>query len=309
MAELELSALLKMLENPAQAVADAEKLYHARVRTVAEHVQKNKIRVLMLAGPSASGKTTTANLIADAIRANGEDAMVVSLDCFYRNADDPLYPKLDNGMRNMEHPEALDIPLLHRTLDDMIKGRDFVIPKYDFTCGMRNGEDRYPSKAEECVIVEGIHALNPLINGTLPADKSLKLFVSVSTNINESGDRQISGKKMRFVRRLVRDNLYRGMSAERTIRVWDGVVDGEEKYLYPYKPLADMAFDTFHAFELAVLKPFAERLLTPDVTAASPYAEVIHGLIRRIPAMPLDPVPEDSLIREFIPGGIYESLY
>ena len=308
MPELELTHLLSSLRDPRRAIDDAEKLYHRRVATVADKVVRDGVRVLMLAGPSGSGKTTTANLIADAIRKRGEPAMIVSLDNFYRNADDPAYPRLENGGRDMEHPEALDVPLLHRVLAEIIAGRPFAIPRYDFSVGMRRGRDEYPAAEKECVIVEGIHALNPMLHGSLPRERTLKVFVSVSTNINSSGDRLISGKKIRFIRRVVRDYLYRGMPALRTIAVWEDVLAGESKYLYPHRGNADIAFDTFHLFELSVMKPFADRLITEEVLQKSPYAEVVHGILRSLPTIGIDLVPEDSLIREFIPGGIYESV-
>ncbi len=307
MPELELNTLLKTMSDPKKAVADAEAAYHNRVAEVADRIVGDGVRVVMLAGPSSSGKTTSANLIADAIRARGEAALVVSLDNFYRNADDPTYPRLEGGERDLEHPEALDISLIHKTLADIIAGRDFVIPKYDFSTGMRSGETGYEAKARQCVIIEGIHALNPILSD-LPSDEMLKLFISVSTNIESGGDRLISGKKIRFIRRVVRDNLYRGMSAMRTLSVWESVLDGERKYLYPYRDRADIYFDTFHSFELSVMKPFADALITPEVVERSPYAEVVHGILRCIPAMDIDLIPEDSLIREFIPGGIYESI-
>ena len=142
----------------------------------------------------------------------------------------------------------------------------------------------------------------------VPSGEELKIFISVSTNIEASGDRLISGKKIRFIRRVVRDNLYRGMSALRTLSVWEGVLEGERKYLYPYRDRADIYFDTFHKFELAVMKPFVDALITPEVVAQSPYAEVVHGVMRWIPPVDIDLVPQDSLIREFIPGGIYEAV-
>ena len=142
-----------------------------------------------------------------------------------------------------------------------------------------------------------------------PHGAVLKLFVSVSTNINEGARRIISGKKLRFLRRMVRDNIYRGASAERTLSMWGGVLSGEEAHLYPYKDLADIRFDTFHSFEPAVLKPFAMKLLNDEIVDASPYARIVRVAISKIPELPSEIVPQTSLIREFIPGGIYEKLY
>jgi uridine kinase len=169
--------------------------------------------------------------------------------------------------------------------------------------------DKYPSFKEGCVIIEGIHGLNPILSDPFPKDSVLKVFVSVSTNINHNGERILSGRKLRFVRRLVRDNLYRASGAERTLEMWDNVLGGEDEYLYPYKDLADIRFDTFHTFEPGIMKPFAERLLTKDVTENNAYAKTVAEAIEKMPMLDEDLVPESSLIREFIPGGIYEHLY
>ena len=310
MAEIDIKELCSLLEDPAVAVADAERAYTEKINEIASLiVERGSIRVLLLSGPSGSGKTTTANLICDRIKALGERSVVVSLDNFYRDANDPEYPILENGERDFESPYALDIPSLIVTLADIISGREFSVPRYDFKIGGRVEISRYPSFADGCVIIEGIHALNPLLSDPFPADAVLKLFVSVSTNINDGSRRILSGKKLRFVRRMVRDSLYRGADVKRTLAMWENVLDGEEKYLYPFKELADVRFDTFHTFEPAVMKPYAMRLLTNSVTDQSIYAEIIADALARLPEYPSQLVPESSLIREFIPGGIYEDLY
>jgi uridine kinase len=140
-------------------------------------------------------------------------------------------------------------------------------------------------------------------------NKVLRLFVSVSTNINLEGERLISGRKARFVRRMVRDSVYRDADAERTLDMWQNVLRGEDKYLYPYRGLADVDFNTFHAFEPGVMRPFAERLISDELAAKSEYAGIVKKALSL--AEPIDQtlVPKDSLIREFITGGIYEEFY
>lgn len=310
MAELYISELLDKLKDPALAIAEAEAAYEGRIAEVANRVVSDTdIRVVLLAGPSGSGKTTTANLISDKIKSLGKKSMVVSLDDFYRSTTDPEYPKLKNGENDFESPDALDNAVLIKTLEDIIAGRDFSIPKYDFKCGRRAAPVRYESFADGCVIVEGIHALNPRFSNPLPKECVLKLFVSVSTNINNNIGRILSGKKMRFVRRLVRDSIYRNAEASRTLSMWANVLKGENEYLYPYKETADLRFDTFHTFEVGVMKPFLERLLTKDIVDSNPYARIVMDAMAKMPVIDEALVPQTSLIREFIPGGIYEDLY
>lgn len=310
MSELALKELLYDLKNPSAIVAEDELEYSKKIEDIAKKVcEAENIRVVLLAGPSASGKTTTANLISDKIKSLGEKSIVVSLDNFYRDADDKKYPRLEDGTRDFESPYALDIDDLIKTLGCIIEGKEFDVPTYDFKQGRRVDVTHYPSYADGCVIIEGIHGLNPILSDPFPKENVLKLFVSVSTNINDDGKRMLSGRKIRFLRRMVRDNLYRAADAYTTIAMWQNVLLGEDKYLYPYKKLADLSFDTFHNFELAVLKPYAEMLLTGEVCEHSGYAHTVASALAKIPSLESKIVPETSLIREFIPGGIYEDLY
>ena len=309
MPEITLKELNEKLRGAKATVDGDERIYEAKVRLIADKVRRNrKIRLILLAGPSGSGKTTTANLIADAIRAMGEEATVVSLDDFYRAQSDPLYPRLTDGTLDYESPESLDLGKLSFTLSQIIKGENFEIPKYDFKSGSSVHTKKFPP-TDGCVIIEGLHALNPKISESLPKEKILKLFVSVSTNINDGTERIISGRKIRFVRRLVRDSIYRGADAVRTLSLWRGVLLAEDIYLYPYKKDADIAFDTFHSFELGAMRGYALPLLTEELAEREPYAKTVRDALLKI--HPLDPalIPESSLIREFIPGGKYEALY
>ena len=311
MAEMQLLFINKLARKyPSEMIRREEITYHAQVREIAERlVESGSIRLVLLAGPSGSGKTTTANLISDALKELGEDSMVVSLDDFYKSQNDPTYPKQPDGDHDYECPEALDLDMLRSTLSNIASGKPFALPKYDFKIGARTSVTEYEPVEHGCVIIEGLHALNPLISSSLPKDKVLKVFVSVSTNINVDGMRILSGRKMRFIRRLVRDNIYRGADAERTLSMWRDVLAAEDVYLYPYKSTADITFDTFHTFELGVMKPFADALLTEELAERDSYVATVVEALSQIEPIDIDLVPENSLIREFIPGGIYEHLY
>lgn len=311
MAQIDIKELNRLAAcDPVSMIRDAEDGYHKKIRELAAlAVGRRDLRVILLAGPSGAGKTTTANLLADAIKSLGEEAMVLSLDDFYRGADDPEYPKLPGGGRDFESPYALRLPDLVNTLECITAGKEFLCPKYDFKTASRKGEFIHRAMPHGCVIIEGLHALNPVISQKLPKNRILKLFVSVSTNVNNDAERIISGRKIRFVRRLVRDSIYRGADAERTLSMWRGVIIGEDRNLYPYKALADVAFDTFHAFELGVMKGRALALLDVPNLNSDPFVSVIRATLNATHSIDEILVPENSLLREFISGGIYHATY
>ncbi len=296
--------------SPDSLIAEAEQRYHGFVSRLAEQIASDdKIRIVLLAGPSGSGKTTTANTLADALISRGLDSLVVSLDHFYRNADDPEYPRLADGTRDYEAPEALNLFDLANTLSDIAAGEPFQIPFYNFKTGEREEGERHSGISHGCVIIEGLHALNPKVYGTLPPEKMLRLFISVSTNIDQDGERILSGRKLRFIRRMVRDSIYRAADARRTLAMWGNVLVGEDKYLYAHRGNADVSFDTFHAFELGVMRPFVLKLISDELARENPYAETVREAALAAEEIRERLVPENSLIREFIPGGIYEDLY
>ena len=309
MAEITIARLNEAILRGAETVARDEAQYEARIAAVADRIAAEEVKVLLLAGPSGAGKTTTANLIADAARARGLDALVVSLDNFYRDHRDPAYPLLPNGERDYESCDALDLPRIRECLSRILRGEDFLIPKYDFKLGRAVSETAYAPMLHGCVIVEGLHALNPAIAAHLSEGGVLRLFVSVSTNIVDgSGARLLSGRRIRFLRRLVRDSIFRGADVALTLSLWGSVMEGENKYLYPYKESADVFFDTFHTFEPGVLKTMAaERIAASGIE--DPYLAVIGRALSLIEPLPAELVPRESLIREFIAGGVYEDRY
>ncbi len=297
-------------EAPEEFIKSSEERYHLFVGEIAEKICSDKnIKIVLLSGPSGSGKTTTANLLCDKIKSHGEGCIVVSLDDFYRSLDAPEYPRLPDGTLDCESPHALDLPLLRKTLESIAAGEKFVLPKYDFKTSRREEERMHDAMPDGCVIIEGLHAINPLVFSSIPHERALKIFISVSTNINDGGERILSGRKIRFIRRMVRDSLYRNSDAKRTLEMWKNVLHGEDKYLYPNRENADINFDTFHAFELSVMRGFVERLISEELANREPYAKTVLSAAKKIFRVDAELVPDDSLIREFIPGGKYEPLY
>lgn len=296
---------------PAIAIAEAEDAYHNQIIEIAKRVVSDGgVKIITLAGPSGSGKTTSANLLSDAIKTFGKESIVVSLDDFYRDSSDPDYPRLPDGQRDFERPESLHLDEIARTLGNIANGRAFTLPKYDFKVGGRVSETEHAPIPDGVVIVEGLHALNPKISGSLPKGSYIKVFVSVSTNIIATdGERLISGRKIRFVRRMVRDSIYRASDAERTLSMWDEVIAAEDVYLYPYKETADYKIDTFHLFELSVMRERALKLISRELSDRSSFAAIVFTALRAVEPLDEELVPENSLIREFISGGIYDKIY
>lgn len=306
-AVFELNEALK--RDPVAFVAECEAAYKEKVVTAINYIEENHKKVVLLAGPSGSGKTTTANLLADGLRQRGHYATVISLDDFYYSKSDNRYPLTPTGEQDYESPYALWIEGIRATILDILDGGRIALPHFDFKEGVRIDNAVILDVPEDgVVIIEGLHALNPIMTEGIVSDAVMRMFVSVSTNLVHKGRRVLSGRKMRFIRRTSRDFLYRNSDAARTLSLWQRVLDGESKYLYPYKNLADICFDTFHGFEVAALKPFASKILEAG-KELGPYAEVIKNALKLFEELPIDLVPETSLIREFIPGGIYEHLY
>ncbi len=311
MSELNLKVLNERARNaPNELISDAENGYHAIISDVAQRILNNsEIRIVLLAGPSGSGKTTSANLICDALKSRGRESMVISLDDFYRNHSDADYPRLSNGALDFESLDALDIPVLQNMLMRVASGEEFTVPKYDFKIGKRREGKKHLPMPNGVVIIEGLHALNPRVFSLLPKERLLKIFISVSTNINNNSERILSGRKIRFVRRMVRDSIYRNADARRTLSMWKNVLHGEDVYLYPHRDNADISFNTFHEFELGVMRPFVLKLISEELANDDAYAKTVRDALFAVAPIDLSSVPETSLIREFVPGGIYERLY
>lgn len=313
MAERELSAINLALEQSQHAcIRAAEARYHGAVEALADRlIADGNKRVLLLAGPSSSGKTTTANILADRFSALGHPCAVLSLDNFYRDKADPGYPLLPNGERDLECVDALKVEAIRRCIAGLVRGETVSIPRYDFPTG-RSLQDALTVALppDGFAVIEGLHALNPRLIEGLPRENIGKLFISVSTNLNENGTRLLSGRKLRFIRRVTRDHLYRGSSARRTFRMWQHVLEGEDRYLYPFRSTADWSLDTFHDFELGVLRPFTLAALDeePGEELDCAFIREVRNALEKAAFVPLEAVPEDSLIREFIPGGRYEHL-
>lgn len=288
----------------------SETLHDHRYAEIANQIAARPgVKLVLIAGPSSSGKTTSSKRLALHMRVNGLNPIVISLDDYFRNRVDT--PLDENGEYDFECLEALDIPFLNQQLEELFAGRRVEIPKYDFASGSRKFIGQFLQLTDnDVLIMEGIHGLNPKLTAQIPDDDKFKLYVSVLTPISIDEKTRMSSRDYRLLRRMVRDNQFRGMSAEDTILRWPSVRAGEEKYIHPFKRMADAEFNSGLFYEIPMLKCYAEPLLQviPSASPAFDEAQRLLGLIRSVIAMtPIDVrhIPPTSIIREFIGGSSF----
>lgn len=299
------------LKEPQEMISQMERLYTQTIDLIAEFIiggeKGNKL--LMLAGPSGSGKTTTAAKLCESIKRHGVNAIRVSLDDFYLGEANT--PKDENGKPDYECVEALDVPLMRKCLVDIVENRPTVLPRFNFQTKKREEKGTVLNlQGDNIIVVEGIHALNPVICDDLPDGKLLRVYCSVKqgVRVSRSNKRNAIGPyEMRLIRRIVRDNQFRDTSADETMNMWPSVRHGEEKYLRPYKSCADVTINSIHIYEPCIMAPIAVPLLEaiPEDSVNKKLAVTLTKKLKKFKAIDVGCVPENSLIREFVGGSIY----
>ncbi len=287
---------------PRKFVLDCTEGYRTAVRNAAKTAfyDENK-KIIMLAGPSSSGKTTTASLISEEIESLGGKAYVVSLDDFYRSHDE-AYPLNENGEPDYESVEALDTALLRSCLCRLLECGESLLPIFDFTSGTkRNNAKKITLSQNDIIITEGLHALNPAVTAELDRERLYNIYVSVSSRVYENdGSVLLSKRELRFIRRAVRDSLFRAMPVERTFGIWESVTRGEDKYLFPFENLADVKINSFHPCEPCVLSRQAIDLFSE--VGDGEYKEkaaLLTDKLKLFRNIDISFLPSDSLLREF----------
>lgn len=288
--------------SPQKLIEESEESFRRRVEEIAKSVGSLPgNRLVMLAGPSSSGKTTTAALLAGSIQKNGRGAKVISLDDFYLDQSEKLY--FEDGTPDFETIKSLDVDRIIECLSDITEKGECLLPRFSFLSRMREKQPvHFTLEKDEIVIVEGLHALNPIITGALDESKLLKLYVSVSSRIMDKDTVFLTKRDIRFVRRMVRDYLFRNAKVDYTFYLWNGVRMGEDRYLFPFRNLADVKIDSFHSYEMCVLKDTALSLLS-HIEEESPYynkAAVLCKKLSQFVAIDKDKIPQTSLLREFV---------
>lgn len=284
-------------------IAKSENRYKNIIENICYGItQGNGHEIVMLAGPSASGKTTTAGKICCQLEKMGHVAYTVSLDDFY--LEPGKGPLDENGKPDFETVYALDLKLIEKCLQELIVKGESLLPEFDFLSKKRYIEKNHIKLDKgDVIIVEGLHALNPVITDNLPSEHLFKTYVSVSSRIYDKNRHIVLNKRnMRFVRRLVRDFNFRASSPENTFDLWQNVTAGEDKYLFPYRFLADARINSIHVYEPCILKNDAICMLE-EITKDSIFYSDAQRLVRslkKFPDIPKEKIPKDSLLREFI---------
>jgi len=302
----------RVQSEPAEFVAECDAVYASNVARAAEKIAKNiKVsHVVLLSGPSGSGKTTTARNIEARLESMGIVSHTISLDDYYKDVNPLTAPRTASGELDFESPDCLDLALLGESFRALNTGCEVMIPYFDFPSQKRDMNRARPLRLgeNEIAIFEGIHALNNQITAGEEGHRAAKVYISARSNIENGGKTVYKGTWMRIIRRAVRDMKFRGASPALTFGMWENLRDGEKKYISPYKNTADVVFDSSLMYEVNALKPFTDGLFDDVAPTIERYAELCELRHALELFSPLDEkfVPETSLIREFIGGGIYE---
>ena len=284
----------------------AEALHEKKIAHLADQIMQEQRPVVLIAGPSSSGKTTFAARLAVQIRVNGARPHVISLDNYYLNRED--CPRDEFGEYDFETIRALDTAQINKDVRDMLDGKTVQIPRFNFLTGKREYKGNFIKLSpNDVLIMEGIHGLNPITSESIaPADK-FKIFISALTQINIDDHNRIPTSDARLMRRMVRDFSHRGATAAVTISMWPSVLRGEAKYIYPFQDSADEFFNSALVYEMCVLKQYAQPLMY-GITQEEPQYTEARRLIKFLDSflcVPSESIPPNSILREFVGGSSF----
>ena len=286
----------------------SEALQEKKISQIADTIAERKeIKVVLIAGPSSSGKTTFCKRLSVQLLASGVKPVQISLDDYFVNRAET--PKDENGELDYESIYALNIPLINEQFNALFRGEEVELPKYNFQTGMSEKSGKKLHLGENNILlVEGIHALNPALTEQIADDKKFKIYASALTTILLDDHNYIPTTDNRLLRRIVRDYKYRGCSAQETIHRWPSVRAGENKWIFPYQEQADVMFNTALLFELAVIKPQAEEVLEQVPENCEEYAEAyrLRKFLKYFAPLPFRNLPPTSLLREFLGGSSFK---
>ena len=286
----------------------AEALQEKKIARIAEMIAERKnVKMVLIAGPSSSGKTTTCKRLSVQLLTNGIKPVGISLDDYF--VDRELTPKDSSGEYDYEHVEALNIKLLNEQMNALMAGEEVELPKYNFQTGKSEKSGRrLKLNGNEVLVVEGIHALNPMLTSQIPEENKFRVYASALTTILLDDHNYVPTTDNRLLRRIIRDYKYRGVSAQDTIRRWPSVRAGENKWIFPFQENADVMFNTAMLFELGVIKSQAVPLLELVPEDCEEYSEAYRLLkfLKYIRPIPNIQVPPTSLLREFLGGSSFK---
>lgn len=286
----------------------SEAYYNSQISKIADKIYENSknIKVVLIAGPSSSGKTTTSKKLEVYLRSKGLVPHQISIDDYFVNREDT--PRDENGELDFESIDALDIDLFNKQLFSLLDGEKVLLPQYNFVLGKREYKNKWLKLGEnDIIIIEGLHALNDVMTMSIESKNKFKIYISPLTQLNIDNHNYIRTTDTRKLRRIIRDNKYRGHSASDTLKMWSKIKRGEEKYIFPYQDNVDEIINSALVYEIGVLKTYAEPLLF-SVTEDDPmYPEALRliNFLRNFLPIPSDDVPSDSILREFIGGSVF----
>ena len=294
--------------NEKELILLAEALHEKKISDIADKiVNKNDVKVVLIAGPSSSGKTTFAKRLGLQLRLNGLKPVTISVDNYFvERTETPLD---ENGNYNFECLEAIDLKLFNHDLIELLKGNEILMPTFNFKTGHKEytGETMKLGK-DEILVIEGIHCLNDELTSQISKDQKYKIYISALTVLNMDRYNRISTTDSRLIRRIVRDYKFRSYNAIHTLQIWNSVNRGEEQYIYPFQEEADSMFNTSLIYEFCVLKKFAVPLLESINSSYAEYSEARRLLefLKYFETIDIENVPKNSLLREFIGDSIFE---
>lgn len=298
-------AILKSKINPVIQVSEA--IHQRDIINLVQDVEKRKnVKMILIAGPSSSGKTTFAQKMGVQLKLTGYNPITISMDNYFKERKDT--PLGEDGKYDFETVDALDIELFNSQMRDLIAGKTVELPEFDFVVGKKNYNGKYLKlKENDILIVEGIHALNPILTEFTPAENKYKVYIAPIATLNVDGYTKVSSSDTRFLRRMVRDYTTRGHSVDRTFELWKNVKKGEEKYIFPFVDTVDFVFNSSLVYEPSVMKTFAQPLLLQVDSTSKYYGEArrLYTYLNNFLPMETSNIPIDSLIREFIGNGCF----
>lgn len=269
-------------------------------------INHKEARIVLIAGPSSTGKTTTTNKLMLSLKSLGKNPKMLSMDDFFVDRCDTPLDK--DGNPDFERLETVDLKLFEETIEKLLNKEETIIPTFNFLLGKKEYKQKMMLGDDDILLIEGIHALNPKVLEHIPKEKKITIYLSALTELNIDNHVRVSTTDNRLLRRIVRDNRTRGNKVEDTLKSWAKVREGEENYIFPYQDEADYTFNTAMIYELGVLKTFVEPLLYSVPTTSPYYNEAIRliNFLRLFLPISSESIPADSILREFIGGGCFK---
>ena len=294
-------------EKTIDVIQVSEAIHDRKLVELVQNVEKRKnIKMILIAGPSSSGKTTFAQKLGVQLKLTGYNPITISMDNYFKERKDT--PLGEDGKYNFETVDALDKDLFNTQMKDLIDGKTVELPEFDFV----NGEKKYKGNylklnQNDVLVIEGIHALNPVLTKFTPDENKYKVYIAPITTLDVDGYTKMSSSDARFLRRMVRDYATRGHSVERTFELWNNVKKGEEEYIFPFVDTVDFIYNSSLNYEPNVMKIFAQPLLLQVDNSSVHYSEArrLYAQLNNFIPLETSDIPIDSIIREFIGSGCF----